>query len=141
MNRRSVLRLCIVLLLLLFVSGCSKVEQRSGETDNATKQNKSITPTSEIISLADGLSTVNYTGDYGFNDFLKQGSFRNSYFLAMQPLSLCSHHYDNRHPNSVCSACGMVYRCLSHIVASAYFVYLWKDRQGWKHYTDEGNTE
>lgn len=70
MNRRSVLRLCIVLLLLLFVSGCSKVEQRSGETDNATKQNKSITPTSEIISLADGLSTVNYTGDYGFNDFL-----------------------------------------------------------------------
>ena len=73
MNRRSVLRLCIVLLLLLFVSGCSKVEQRSGETDNATKQNKSITPTSEIISLADGLSTVNYTGDYGFNDFLKQG--------------------------------------------------------------------
>lgn len=43
-----------------------------------------ITLTSEIVSLADGLSAVRYEGDDGFQDFLEQGGASSNFGISGQ---------------------------------------------------------
>ena len=84
-NRKDILVLGLLLILLLTV-GCAKTEQAYTDNENEIvktenekderKESESInliTPTSKIVSIENGFSTVQYTGDYGFGEFLKQG--------------------------------------------------------------------
>lgn len=48
-------------------------EQQGGKKEKEDGQGEWITPTSEIVSLADGLSAVRYEGNDGFQEFLDQG--------------------------------------------------------------------
>ena len=72
------------IILSMLVIGCGKTADKNtnrGETmeSNETGDQKDIekttviTPTSEIVKLEDGLSSVRYDGDYGFDQFLKNG--------------------------------------------------------------------
>lgn len=80
----------ISLIVLLFVvsmlaAGCGKTESVQTEEGNVALQSDKekeqqrtedadvITPTSEILSLEDGLAAVQYTGDYKLDEFLEQG--------------------------------------------------------------------
>ena len=76
--------LVIPIILSMLVIGCGKTADTNtnrGETmeSNETGDQKDIekttviTPTSEIVKLEDGLSSVRYDGDYGFDQFLKNG--------------------------------------------------------------------
>lgn len=80
----------ISLMILLFVAsilaaGCGKTESAQTENGSETLQSKKgnneermedtdiIKPTSEIVSLEDGLFAVKYSGNYKLNEFLEQG--------------------------------------------------------------------
>ncbi|MCH5267391.1 MAG: linear amide C-N hydrolase [Lachnospiraceae bacterium] len=79
---------CLVMLMLtvtMLVAGCGKTESsqvekegkalqsEQGNEEEKMQDTESITPTSEIVSLEDGFSTVKYSGDYKLNEFLEQG--------------------------------------------------------------------
>lgn len=80
-EKKIVLRLFVIMLLLFAISGCNSTrtltesEQLADQKKNGSGNGKEnvITLTSEIVSLADGLSAVKYKGDDGFQDFLEQG--------------------------------------------------------------------
>lgn len=78
------------LIMLLFAvsmlaAGCGETESTQTEKGSEVLQSEQeneerkaedaeiITPTSEIVSLEDGLSAVKYTGDYKLDEFLEQG--------------------------------------------------------------------
>jgi hypothetical protein len=78
---------CLIMLLFVFsmlTAGCGKTEsaQTEKEEDLQSEQGNGergaedadiITPTSEIVSLEDGFSVVQYAGDYKLDQFLEQG--------------------------------------------------------------------
>lgn len=80
----------ISLVLLLFaasvlMAGCGSAEPIQNETGNEMLQSEKeesmqksentniITPTSEIVTLEDGLAAVQYAGDYKLDEFMEQG--------------------------------------------------------------------
>ena len=80
----------ISLIMLLFVvsilaAGCGKTKSAQTENGSGTLQSNKgnteermedmdiINPTSEIVSLEDGLWAVKYSGNYKLNEFLEQG--------------------------------------------------------------------
>ncbi len=73
--------LLAALLMMLEFAGCSSNEGTAPtDIDNVPSNNtsekeklKPIVLTDEIIELSDGLSAVQYAGDYGFDLFLEQG--------------------------------------------------------------------
>lgn len=50
-----------------------QTEREADSVKNGEEHGTVITPTAEVIELEQGLSVVQYTGDYGFEQFLKQG--------------------------------------------------------------------
>lgn len=101
-NKTIMFRLFVMGVLLFAVSGCSSTrqerihdqglssgqeehteignentqaasEQQGDKKENEAGQGEWITPTSEIVPLADGLSAVRYEGNDGFQEFLDQG--------------------------------------------------------------------
>ncbi|MCH5264553.1 MAG: linear amide C-N hydrolase [Lachnospiraceae bacterium] len=84
-NRKISLAVAILSGISLLVAGCGKTEQSYTdreseivEADEESGTSKSedmdtIIPTSEIASLEDGLADVQYSGYYGFSEFLNQG--------------------------------------------------------------------
>jgi len=86
MKKKRYLFLFLILTFLFLLTGCRKKEENKDtqtenshqETDKASQKNTDkndnyLTLTSEVTKLADGLSTVKYEGDYGFDKFLMQG--------------------------------------------------------------------
>lgn len=68
----------ITFVLVINVTACGNTFRTSemGIKMNVDKESEDtdiITPTSKIVSLENGLATVQYSGDYGFNEFLNQG--------------------------------------------------------------------
>ena len=79
---------CLIMLLFVFsmlTAGCGKTESAQTEKESEDLQSEQgngergaedadiITPTSEIVSLEDGFSVVQYAGDYKLDQFLEQG--------------------------------------------------------------------
>ena len=79
---------CLIMLLFVFsmlTAGCGKTESAQTEKGSEDLQSEQgngergaedadiITPTSEIVSLEDGFSVVQYAGDYKLDQFLEQG--------------------------------------------------------------------
>lgn len=70
-----------VITALIILSGCDTSSIPSGGTTNiSTDMNNYgsenlffISPTKQVTKLTDGISTVAYDGDYGFDDFLTNG--------------------------------------------------------------------
>lgn len=80
MKKIFIILLAALLIAAVFAGCSSSEEQGENDTDNVstsgTEENEplnSIVLTDEIIELTGGLSAVRYTGDYGFDLFLKQG--------------------------------------------------------------------
>lgn len=73
--------LLVASLITTIFIGCSRNKENTQVEDHnmlssgiqETKPFHSISLTDEIIELADGFSAIQYVGDYGFDDFLKQG--------------------------------------------------------------------
>lgn len=79
---------CLIMLLFVFsmlTAGCGKTESartEKGREDLQSEQGNGvqgaenadiITLTSEVVSLEDGFSAVQYAGDYKLDQFLEQG--------------------------------------------------------------------
>lgn len=70
-----------LLIVTMLFAGCDnnsepQKSENMSDTENdvtATKSVKIIKPTTEIIELKSGFSTVSYEGDYGFDEYLEQG--------------------------------------------------------------------
>ena len=65
-----------ILMLLCLLTGCGTGNlsaDSSKEPVEGTEHAETIIPKDEITELEDGLSTVRYAGDYGFDGFLAQG--------------------------------------------------------------------
>ena len=68
--------------IAILLTGCSgRSEDPMKDSENSstaqiisdTEELNLVSPTSEIVELEDGFSTVRYDGDYGFDGFLAQG--------------------------------------------------------------------
>lgn len=80
--KRTVIFLMAALLITTVISGCGSKGKETGSTDKEEdqpshapeeEQTDSIVLSDKIIELADGLSAVRHSGDYGFDEFLAQG--------------------------------------------------------------------
>lgn len=81
----TVTLLATLIVIPMLVIGCGKTANtktnKEGEMmeNNETKESKDIenttviAPSSEIVKLEEGLSSVRYDGDYGFDEYLEQG--------------------------------------------------------------------
>ncbi|MDE6627245.1 MAG: linear amide C-N hydrolase [Lachnospiraceae bacterium] len=74
---RKIILTVISLLLMVIVSGCGNTvgERENVQDTEEQKETKKeyIVVTDAVTELESGLSVVRLTGDYGFDDFLKQG--------------------------------------------------------------------
>lgn len=85
MKKTVILLTLAALSIAILGAGCGRTENVQSEPGNetsgrsetmeeaVTKDTKIVEPTSEITQLENGLSTVRYDGDYGFDGFLSQG--------------------------------------------------------------------
>lgn len=74
-NRKKFKYCGFALFALLSLSACgnsSDVEKSAGN-EQAHDNEQLISPTKEVTELEDGLSTVSFEGDYGFDTFLENG--------------------------------------------------------------------
>ena len=85
MRKKIISWIILLFVMSMLATGCGKTEseqtkkgsevlqsdQENGE--QKTQDMDIITPTSEIVSLEDGLSAVKYSGDYKLDEFLEQG--------------------------------------------------------------------
>ncbi len=76
-SMRKIILTVISLLLMVIVSGCGNTvgERENVQDTEEQKETKKeyIVVTDAVTELESGLSVVRLTGDYGFDDFLKQG--------------------------------------------------------------------
>lgn len=68
MKKQKIGLFMLLLVVSMLAAGCGKTE--SVKTENGSG---SLQPTSEIVSLEDGLSAVQYAGDYKLDEFLELG--------------------------------------------------------------------
>lgn len=85
MKRQVISLVMLFFVLSVLAAGCGQTEQAQNEKESGvlrsdkekegqeTENADIITPTSEILSLEDGLATVQYAGDYKLDEFLEQG--------------------------------------------------------------------
>ena len=65
---------CLAIGLLLCLTACAPAGDQPVNTEVHEEENvATITLSTEIEKLEEGLSAVRYQGDYGFDSFLEQG--------------------------------------------------------------------
>ena len=77
--KRKLYMVCMMSLVFSTLTGCAQnrntlenmVQTKTAEGENMAKN--IITPDTKITELEDGLSVVRYEGNYGFDEFLRQG--------------------------------------------------------------------
>lgn len=81
-GKRWILSSFLLLSITVLLTGCEERTENQMENSGTSDINQTISPleeinlvspTSEIVELEDGFSTVRYDGDYGFNEFLAGG--------------------------------------------------------------------
>lgn len=78
-NEMKIMVLLIAITSFILFTGCGldrereQVSMKQKDIEEITKTQNFIIPTAEIIPLEEGLSTVRYEGDYGFDNYLNKG--------------------------------------------------------------------
>lgn len=85
MKNQKLSLIVLLFMVCMLAAGCGKTEPVQTEKESGTllpnqengeqktEDTGSITPTSKIVSLEDGFSSVQYAGDYKLDEFLEQG--------------------------------------------------------------------
>ena len=85
MQKQMIGLIVLLFVVSILITGCGKTESAQTEKGSGTLQSDKgngnqqledkniITPTSEIVSLEEGLAAVQFVGDYKLDEFLNQG--------------------------------------------------------------------